>query len=313
VSTYLYHHPAFLDHDTGPTNPESVARLEAVLERLKEPEFHSLHWQLAPRVAMRQLLAVHDASYVDTVLSNIPVAGRAEFEASGTTISARSEEAILRAPGAGGLAGNAFCAVRPPGHHAKKAQTSGFCFFNNVAVGVRHLQQKHGLRRVAIVDFDVHHGNGTQAHLEHDPDNFLASTHQGNIFPKSGPWGVSARGNVINIPVARRYSGADFLAALTDHVLPPMRAFGPEFIFLSAGFDAHNLNPIGDLDLASEDFGRITRAILGLAGDCCCGRVVSVLEGGYAPGALASGCAAHVAALMNAGSAGSPGRVALRS
>lgn len=279
------------------------------MARLKDPEFDDLHWVLAPQASMRQILAVHEQYYIEKVLAKIPAAGRAEFEASGTVISAQSEDAIWRAPGAvcaavdaiaGGRAGNAFCAIRPPGHHAKKAQTSGFCFFNNVAVGVRHLQKTHGPCKVAVIDFDVHHGNGTQALLEKDPDIFFASIHQGNIFPKTGPMGVSELGNVINIPVARRFSGDDFLAALRDRVLPPMKAFGPEFIFLSAGFDAHLADPIGDLALGSKDFGRLTRAILDIARTTSDGRVVSVLEGGYAPGAVAAGAAAHVAEMITA-------------
>lgn len=279
------------------------------MTRLQDPEFGDLHWELAPQASPDQILAVHEQKYIEQVLAKIPVVGRAEFEPSGTVISARSKDAIWRAPGAvcaavdaiaGGRAGNAFCAIRPPGHHAKKAQTSGFCFFNNVAVGVRHLQKTHGPCKVAVIDFDVHHGNGTQALLENDPNVFFASIHQGNIFPNSGPMGVSELGNVINIPVARRYSGDDFLAALRDRILPPMKAFGPDFIFLSTGFDAHLADPIGDLTLASKDFGRLTRAILDIARTISDGRVVSVLEGGYAPGAVAAGAAAHLTEMINA-------------
>lgn len=223
MRTYIYHHPDFLHHDTGPGHPESATRLQALLTRLRDPEYSDLRWELAPRALPSQIAAVHDPDYIKTLAAKIPDTGRTEFEPSGTVISARSESAIWRAPGAVcaaadavavGQAGNAFCAVRPPGHHAKKAQTSGFCFFNNVAVGVRHLQKTHGLRKVAVIDFDVHHGNGTQALLGKDPDIFFASIHQGNIFPKSGPMGVSALGNVVNIPVPRRYSGGDFLDAL---------------------------------------------------------------------------------------------------
>ncbi|MBT3549813.1 MAG: histone deacetylase family protein [Rhodospirillaceae bacterium] len=295
-----------------------MVRLQALLARLKDVEFGDLQWELAPKALPGQILAVHEQSYIEKVMAKIPAAGRAEFDPSGTVISAQSEDAIWRAPGAvcaavdavtGGRAGNAFCAVRPPGHHAKKAQTSGFCFFNNVAVGVRHLQETYGVRKVAVIDFDVHHGNGTQALLEKDPDVFFASIHQGNIFPNTGPMGVSELGNVINIPVARRYSGDQFLAVLQDRILPPMRAFGPEFIFLSAGFDAHLADPIGDLALGSKDFGRLTRAILDIARTSCDGRVVSVLEGGYAPGAVAAGAAAHVAELITAATAKRPQKI----
>ncbi len=187
---------------------------------------------------------------------------------------------------AGDHAGNAFCAVRSPDHHAKKARTSGFCFFNNVAIGARHLQNFHGPCKVAVIDFDVHHGNGTQAFLEKDPDIFFASTHQGNIFPNSGPMGVSDLGNVINIPVARRYSGDDFLGRLLSHLSADAGVRVGLYIF-SAGFDAHRADPIGVLALGSEDFGRITRAILDFARITSHGRVVSVLEGGYAPSPVA--------------------------
>ncbi len=276
-----------------------------------------MQWELAPRALPSQIGLVHEQYYIEKVLAKILAAGRAEFEPSGTVISAQSEDAIWRAPGAVcaavdavavGQAGNAFCAVRPPGHHAKKAQTSGFCFFNNVAVGVRHLQKTYGPCKVAVIDFDVHHGNGTQALLEQDRGIFFASIHQGNIFPKSGPTGISRQGNVINIPVARRFSGDAFLGALRDRILPPMKAFEPDFIFLSAGFDAHLADPIGDLALGSNDFGRLTRVILDFARRTADGRVVSVLEGGYAPNAVAAGGASHVAEMIIAAAAKRSGK-----
>ncbi|NQV54591.1 MAG: histone deacetylase family protein [Rhodospirillales bacterium] len=309
MTTNVYYHPACLDHDTGPTHPESADRLSALIDRLKEDEFGALNWELAPRAHIAQLLAVHDRRYLDGIKAKIPALGRADFEPSGTVISALSEEAIYRASGAvvaaidsviAGKADNAFCAVRPPGHHAKKGNTSGFCFVNNVAVGVRHLQNSRKMERIGVIDFDVHHGNGTQELLEKDPNVFFGSIHQGLIFPNTGKMGQSASGNVVNIPVARRYSGKDFTESLKSRILNLLREFKPEFILLSAGFDAHRADPVGDLALDNEDFAQITRDIISVAKQCCGGRIVSVLEGGYRPSAVAAAGASHVRELMNA-------------
>jgi acetoin utilization deacetylase AcuC-like enzyme len=278
------------------------------LDRLADGEFSALKWHKAPIAERGPILRVHDQGFVSSIFAAIPQHGRLEFDATGTVISERSGDAALRAVGAvcsavdavaQGEAENAFCVVRPPGHHAAPDRTSGFCLFNNVAIGARHAQMVHGYKRIAIIDFDVHHGNGTQAVFEKDPDVFFGSTHQAFIFPGTGKEDEHGVGNVVNVTLARGCNGGTFRDAFSTKVLPRLRAFGAEFIFISAGFDAHIGDPIGDLRLVDADFGWVTRQIAAVADKSCGGRLVSVLEGGYNPAAVASGCAAHVRVLTS--------------
>jgi len=304
--TLLFSHPACLEHDTGGGHPESQARLRAVLETLDGPDFIKLDRRAAPRAERGHLVRVHDAGYVSRVYKSAPESGSIEF-VSDTIMMPATLEAALRAAGSavaavdGILAGesdNAFCAIRPPGHHAGPKSTMGFCFFNNSAIAAAHARIAHGLSKIAIVDFDVHHGNGTQAIFRSDSDVFFASVHQALIFPKTGTSGETGVGNVLNTPLRRKAGRAEFLAAITEEIAPAIIAHAPELIVISAGFDSHLADPIGDMKLNEDDFAAATRALMEAADACCSGRIVSLLEGGYNPAALASSVAAHVRELM---------------
>ncbi len=308
MTTLLFSHPACREHDPGPNHPETPARLDAVLAALDAPAFAALDRRAAPEATRRQIARVHDAAHVEAVLAAIPAEGRAHLDAD-TAVSPGSGAAALRAAGAlcaavdaviGGAATNAFCAVRPPGHHAEAARAMGFCLFNNVAVGAAQARAVHGLRRVAVVDFDVHHGNGTQHMFADDADLFYASTHQWPYYPGSGAADESGVGNIVNAPLPAGADGAAFRQAMETRILPALRRFAPEMILVSAGFDAHADDPLAGLALDDDDFAWVTGELTALAADCCDRRLVSTLEGGYDLGALARGTAAHVGALMAA-------------
>jgi acetoin utilization deacetylase AcuC-like enzyme len=268
-------------------------------------EFAGLLRQEAPRASLEAILAVHP--YADGLMGAIPQAGIGHIDAD-TVISPGSGEAALRAVGAviravdlvaSGAARNAFCAVRPPGHHAEPDAPMGFCLFNNAAIGALHARAHHGARRVAVVDFDVHHGNGTQAIAYDDPDFFYASTHQFPLYPGTGA--AKERGvaqNIVNCPLAAGSGGQAFRAAMSEEILPRLEAFAPDFLFISAGFDAHEADPLASLRFRPEDFGWATTALCGLAEKTAKGHLVSVLEGGYDLDALAASAAAHLRALM---------------
>jgi len=307
MPTLLYSHPAFLAHDPGPHHPERPERLRAIHAALEREAFQALERREAPRAGKAQIARVHGARYIDWVLEQIPKEGWAGLDAD-TIVSPGSGEAALRAAGAvcaavdavvQGEARNAFCAVRPPGHHAEPEHAMGFCLFNNVAIGAAHARAVHGLQRVAVVDFDVHHGNGTQAAFEADPDYFYASTHQWPLYPGTGQ--AHERGianNIVNVPLAPFSGSAEFRAAVERQVLPALDAFKPELVLISAGFDAHLRDPLASLNLVEEDYAWVTRKLCELAERHAKSRIVSSLEGGYDLRALASSVAAHVAALM---------------
>jgi acetoin utilization deacetylase AcuC-like enzyme len=226
-----------------------------------------------------------------------------------TALSPRSGEAALRAAGAlcagvdavlTGEAHNAFCAVRPPGHHAEPNRAMGFCVFNNVAIGAAHARAAHGLKRVAVIDFDVHHGNGTQAVFEHQPDYLYISSHQSPLYPGTGRRNERGVGNIVNWPMPPYSGAAELRTGWTTAMAPALRAFKPEFIFISAGFDAHHLDPLAQLELSEEDYAWLTWEILDIAEEYCNGRVISTLEGGYNLTALAASVAVHVQALLEA-------------
>ncbi len=308
MTTAFFTHPACLEHDTGPGHPERRQRLEAVLLALGEPEFAALDRHEAPRATLDQIARVHERAYVEDLLARVPQRGWAALDGD-TAMSPGSGEAALRAAGAlvaaidlvmGGGAANAFCAVRPPGHHAERDMAMGFCLFNNVAIGAAHAIAAHGARRVAIVDFDVHHGNGTQHIFEHDPRVFYASTHQMPLYPGTGARSEHGVGNICNAPLAAFSDGDAFRDAYEEIVLPALQRFEPEVLLISAGFDAHRADPLASLELEAEDFGWVTERLAELAATHCRGRLVSTLEGGYDLGALAESAAAHVAALMAA-------------
>ncbi len=308
--TLLIGHPSFLEHDTGDFHPERPDRLRAVTAALADEEFSGLARLVAPAATIEQLTRVHPQNYVDAILGIRPPEGELVHIDGDTVMSAGSANAARHAAGAviaavdgvlKGRARTAFAAVRPPGHHATPDVPGGFCLFNNVAIGAMHARAAFGLRRVALIDFDVHHGQGTQAVVEPDPDLFYASTHQYPLYPGTG----SARergvaGNVVNVPLAAGSGSAAFRAAWSDRLLPALDDFAPELVMVSAGFDAHRRDPLAQLDVETEDFAWLTEELLAIAGRHARGRLVSVLEGGYDLAALAESVAAHVRALMRA-------------
>ena len=301
----LYTHPSCLAHDPGIGHPESPARLRAVLEALDDPRFAAIERIEAPRATRVQLERVHDAALIDYVFASAPSTGHAQLDAD-TAMSPDSLEAALRAAGAVCAAvdalidGNhtrAFCAVRPPGHHATRDTPMGFCLFNNIAVGAAPALAR-GLDRVAIVDFDVHHGNGTQDIFRNDSRVLYASTHQWPLYPGTGARGETGAGNIVNAPLPPGAGSTEFRAAISGIVLPRLREFRPQLVMISAGFDAHRLDPLASLNFDADDYAWVTRELVAVADAHAHGRVVSSLEGGYSLMALRESTAAHVAALM---------------
>jgi acetoin utilization deacetylase AcuC-like enzyme len=309
MTTLLYSHPACFNHDPGRMHPESPARLKAVLSALEGPDFAALERREAPAAERSQIARVHPEAYIEAVLEAVPETGHAGLDAD-TVVSPGSGEAALRAAGAlcaavdavaKGEAGNAFCAVRPPRHHAEPVRAMGFCLFNNVAVGALQARAAHGLARVAVVDFDVHHGNGTQAMFWDDADLFYASLHQSPLYPGTGSYSErGAYGNIVNVPLAPMAGSDEFRQGMADVVLPALTRFAPEFVLISAGFDAHADDPLAGLRLYEDDYAWATGELAALARSCCGGRLVSTLEGGYDLRALGASAAAHVRALMAA-------------
>ena len=308
MTTAIYAHPACLDHRPGRHHPERPSRIAAALDGLKEAEIAGLEPREAPGIDPALLQLVHPAALVDHVLT--PMRGDERRWIDGDTVmSAGSAEAALRAAGAvcdaidavmAGDVDNAFCAVRPPGHHAEPGRAMGFCLFNNVAVGALYAREKYGTGRVAVIDFDVHHGNGTQAAFESDGDLFYASTHQWPLYPGTGAAGETGVGNICNVPLAAGSGSREFRRAMSETVLPALEAFGPDMILLSAGFDAHKDDPLAGLKLHTEDYGWVTARLAEIAVGLCGGRMVSALEGGYDLQALADSVVAHVGALAGA-------------
>ena len=299
----VFTHPACLAHDTGTGHPESAARL-ATVTRALEAAHPDLDWQQAPRATRGQLLAVHDEQLLAAVLEADPEP-RIWLDPD-TLLSPHSAEAALRAAGAvvaavdalmTGRSDRAFCAVRPPGHHATATAAMGFCLFNNVAVGARHALDRHGLERVAVVDFDVHHGNGTQAIFEHDRRVLYASSHQAPLYPWTGDRSETGAGNIFNATLPPGGDGALFRRVWGDRLLPAIDDFAPQLLLISAGFDGHRRDPLAELQLDTADFGWLSEALVALADRHCQGRVVSALEGGYDLDALAECSVAHLRAL----------------
>ena len=307
MTTLLYTHPACLDHDPGRHHPESPARLRAVLAALDDPEFARLERREAPEADREDLLRVHSPRHVESILGAVPKTGHVGIDAD-TVLSPASGEAALRAAGAVVAAvdavvaregDNAFCAVRPPGHHAEPLQAMGFCLFNNAAIGALRARQVHGLARVAVIEFDVHHGNGTQAAFEMDGSLFYASTHQYPLYPGTGSAGETGVGNIVNVPLRPMSGSGQFRLALTQRILPALDAFRPEFVLVSAGFDAHRDDPLAQLMLGEADYTWVTERLLEIAYRHAKGRLVATLEGGYDLPALAASAAAHVRVLMS--------------
>ncbi|MCC8486120.1 histone deacetylase family protein [Xanthomonas campestris pv. raphani] len=299
----VFTHPACLGHDAGPEHPESPPRLTAVVEALREA-FTDLDWREAPLAKLGDLCRVHEREQVDAVLET-NFQGYHQLDVD-TLMSPGSRAAALRAAGAGIAAvdavmqdgvGTAFCAVRPPGHHATGQVSMGFCLFNNIAVAAAHARDRHGLERITVVDFDVHHGNGTQAIFERDPTVQYLSTHQSGLYPHSGSVHERGIGNIHNLLLPPGSDGLRFRNVWEDEMLPLIDAFRPQLILISAGFDAHLRDPLADLMLDADDFAWLTAALRALANRHARGRVVSMLEGGYDLQALRESSVAHVGAL----------------
>ncbi|HSO46787.1 MAG TPA: histone deacetylase family protein [Rhizobiaceae bacterium] len=306
MSTRYYHHPICLEHLMPPGHPERPDRLRAVEEALSDERFHFLDRQEAPEADPEQFTLAHPRSHIERMESLIPQTGLVRIDED-TTASPKSWEAVKRSVGAAiaavdgvfrGEFPNAFCAMRPPGHHAEKTNAMGFCLVNTVAIAARHAQKAHGAERVAIVDFDVHHGNGTQDIFWDDKSVLFASTHQMPLYPGTGALSETGAGNIFNAPLREGDSGQQFREAFLSRILPAIDSFQPDLIIVSAGFDAHWRDPLAGLQLTGQDFDWVTGRLMELAGRHCGNRLVSVLEGGYDLQGLAESASAHVNRLM---------------
>ncbi len=306
----LLTHDDCLGHDTGPGHPECADRLRVVLRALEHPDFVPLLREAAPLATLEQLCRVHEREYVERLLALQGPSATSRHLDEDTVVGPGSVAAALRAAGGAvaavdavmqGWAQAAFVAVRPPGHHAEPARAMGFCLFNSVAVAAQWARDRWGLRRVAVVDFDVHHGNGTQAMFAADPDLFYASSHQWPCYPGTGEEAQGGVvGNVVNAVLAPGSGGEAFRDAWAGRLLPALEAFAPEFLILSAGFDAHRADPLAQLRVEADDFDWLTGRLMDVAERHCGARLVSVLEGGYDLGALAACSGVHVRRMMRA-------------
>ena len=308
MSTLLISHPAFLQHLTPAGHPERPDRLRAIEQALEAEKFQALAREQAPMATVETIALCHPMDYIVELREASPKEGMVRLDAD-TSMSPGTFEAALRAVGGAVLAvdevlakkaKNAFVAVRPPGHHAETARPMGFCLFDNAAIAARHAQKQHGIARAAIVDFDVHHGNGSQDIFWADKTVMYCSTHQMPLFPGTGAVGESGEHNtIVNAPLRPGDGGEAFRAAFESRVLPRLADFRPELIIISAGFDAHMRDPLANLNLVEDDFAWATRKIMDIADRSAGGRVVSLLEGGYDLQGLANSVAAHVTALMH--------------
>ena len=310
MSTAYFTDPRCLTHLTPPGHPERADRLRAVMGALDAPEFADLDRRLAPLGPEAELLRCHPQAYVERVRKAVPAEGAAQLDPD-TWVSPGSWDAAMAALGGAvsaldavmaGEVANAFVGVRPPGHHAERETPMGFCLFGTVAIAAKRALDHHGLSRVAVVDFDVHHGNGTQDLLWDEPRALFVSSHQFPLWPGTGRASeTGVAGNVLNLPLAPGTAGPAFRTAWEDRVFPRLNAFAPELILISAGFDAHRDDPLADLNLTEGDFDWITHRLCDIADTHAGGRVVSVLEGGYDLDALAASVAAHVRVLKERG------------
>ena len=306
MNTRLYHHDVFAEHLTGPGHPERPDRMKAVAAALEAEVFQHLDRVEAPEGSLESIYRCHPEDYVRKVAKVIPDDGLSRIDAD-TIVSPKSFTAAMHAVGAAtaavddvvsGSAKNVFVAARPPGHHAEKTTAMGFCLFNTAAIAARHAQSVHGLERVAIVDWDVHHGNGTQDIFWADPSVLYASTHQMPLYPGTGAKDETGAGNIVNAPLASGDGGEQFRAAMLERILPALEDFAPDLVIISAGFDAHYRDPLAGLELTEADFDWATGQLLDVAERHSGGRLVSLLEGGYDLQGLAFSTAAHVKRMM---------------
>jgi len=304
MQTAYISHPLCLRHEMGAYHPECPARLQAIEDQLiASGLLHYLQHHDAPAATREQLLRVHDANYLDAIEASVPQHGLVQLDPD-TSMNPFSYQAALRAAGAvvqgvdlvmAGKVENAFCSVRPPGHHAERDRAMGFCIFNNIAVGAAHALAQHGLQRVAIADFDVHHGNGTEHMFHDDPRVMLCSTFQHPFYPYCGA--DSGNDHIINVPLPAGTRGEEFRAAVTQHWLPALEHFQPELLLISAGFDAHRDDEMSMLGFSEPDYAWVTTELKMLAEKYADRRIVSTLEGGYELHALGRSVAAHIRVL----------------
>lgn len=306
MTTLLFTHPSSLRHVTPNGHPERIDRIKAVNQILASEHFRELVRREAPLGRDEDILRAHSYEHLERIRAVAPVEGF-EYLDSDTVMSPGTLEAALRAVGAAtaavdavfqGEADNAFCALRPPGHHAETRRAMGFCVFNQAAIAAHHARHAHGAERVAVVDFDVHHGNGTQDIFWSDANMFYGSTHQMPLYPGTGDVQETGVGNIFNAPLRAGDGGEQFREAMSSVILPALDAFGPDLVIISAGFDAHHRDPLGSLQLTEEDFAWATLQLMEAAEVHCGGRIVSVLEGGYDLQGLAASVGIHVQALM---------------
>lgn len=305
MSTALISHQDCVLHEISPGHPECPQRIGAINDQLKKQGvYDSLQHHEAPEADREHLLLGHSEAYVDMIHSKSPESGRVQLDPD-TAMNQHSLSACLRAAGGGTLAvdlvcrgavDNAFCLTRPPGHHAERIQAMGFCFFGNIAIAARHAVKNHGLERVAILDFDVHHGNGTEDIVDGDENILFCSSFQHPFYP--GGFRENVTGQRVNVPLESGCASADFRHAITQTWLPALESFAPQMVFISAGFDAHDEDPLASIALLDDDFVWITKQIMDVADRHADGKVVSMLEGGYALPALGRCATAHVRGLM---------------
>jgi acetoin utilization deacetylase AcuC-like enzyme len=308
MTTRLYEHSIFLEHAVPAGHPERPDRLRALNEALSHPNFAPLDRKEAPQANEDAVLLAHPEEHLFAVMRAMP---EEEDEInqleSDTYAGVKSLQAAFTGIGGAmaavddvvsGSHDNAFVASRPPGHHAERMRAMGFCFFNNAAIAARHAQQKHGLERVAIIDWDVHHGNGTQDIFEADPSVLYCSTHQMPLYPGTGRKDETGVGNIVNAPLSANTGSDHFREAFKDRVLPAIRNFSPDLIIISAGFDAHHRDPLAQINLVADDFDWATGKLMDMAGDFASNRLVSILEGGYDLQGLAESAGAHIFRLM---------------